>query len=326
MGTADRPDALDRISIVVPVFNEVSVIRQSWERLRQLPGLVDREIEIVLVDDGSTDGTTEILESIASASWPGITVRLQIFSRNFGHSAAVLAGLQVATGDPVAILDADLQDPPELLPQMLSVLRSGDCDVVYGKRIRRAGESLFKRATAWAFYRLWNRLVGVVIPADTGDFRVMTRQVCTAVLRCGENDPFLRGLVSWVGFRQKPFPYVRDPRTSGRTKYTLGRMLDFAGMAVISFSTRPLRLALYLGLLGLFAGLLLGGWACWCWIIGSTVRGWASLLAGLSLVQSFTLLLVGIQGLYIARIHEEAKDRPRFIVRKDSAGHTESTG
>ena len=313
------------LSVIIPVFNEVDVIDGSWKRLTLLPSLLGRTVEIVLVDDGSTDGTSRLLESYAAESTPGLSVRLRMFSRNFGHSAAVLAGLEAAAGEYVAILDADMQDPPELIPRMLEVLLSQDVDVVYGQRRMRQGETFFKRATAWTFYRLWNRVMGVMIPPDAGDFRVMTKAVRVAVLQCGETEPFLRGLVSWVGFRQVAFPYVRDLRTAGTTKYPVRKMLRFAALAIIGFSTRPLRLAIFIGLIGLLFSLAVGSWALWSYLIGGTVRGWTSLLAAFAFIQSFTLVLLGVQGVYIARIYDEAKSRPRFIVRKEINGRNPAT-
>ncbi len=320
MTTEPLPLSPPHLSVIVPVFNEVDVIDRSWKRLTLLPSLLGRTVEIVLVDDGSTDGTSRLLESYAAESAPGLSVRLRVFSRNFGHSAAVLAGLEAATGGYVAILDADLQDPPELLPRMLEVLQAQDVDVVYGQRRMRQGETFFKRATAWTFYRLWNRMMGLMIPPDAGDFRVMTKAVRDAVLQCGETEPFLRGLVSWVGFRQVAFPYVRDLRVSGTTKYPVRKMLRFAALAIVGFSTRPLRLAIFIGLIGLLFSLAVGSWALWSYLVGGTVRGWTSLLAAFAFIQSFTLVLLGVQGVYIARIYDEAKSRPRFIVRKDING------
>jgi len=239
-----------KLSIVVPVFNEEQTLSYSFERLNKVAeDLRPRydAIELVFVNDGSRDKTATIMRALKSAV---ADIRVLHFSRNFGHSAAVFAGLEASNGDHVAIIDADLQDPPEIIGQMLEGLNTG-ADVVYGQRIERKDETWFKKTTAWAFYRLLDRLAGTDIPKDAGDFRVMTREVVDAVLSCHESDPFLRGLVAWVGFEQRPFPYSRDGRKYGTTKYPFSKMLKFGLTAIVNFSEAPLRAAFYFGAAGL---------------------------------------------------------------------------
>jgi len=315
-------------SIVVPVFNEQETLEYSHERLikmaSELPARVPvGRIELLYVNDGSKDGTAAILEKICARppvsgkNGVPIQVRYLEFSRNFGHSAAVLAGLNKAKGDAIAIIDADLQDPPELIPDMLWEVTQ-NWDVVYGQRTHREQESLSKKFTAWAFYRLLNFLTGFEIPRDTGDFRVITRAVRDAVISCEETEPFLRGLVAWVGFRQKAFPYVRQGRKYGETKYTWKKMFRFAYLAIVSFSSKPLRIAIYLGMLGIGLCVLVSAWAVVSWWESRTVSGWTSLLIALMLTQSLNLLVIGLLGLYLGRIHVEGKRRPRFLIRRES--------
>jgi polyisoprenyl-phosphate glycosyltransferase len=307
------------LSIVVPVYNEEAAIAHSHEELlRSLraPGFGEFErIEIVYVDDGSTDGTSSLLRRIRNAPE---SVRIQVlqFSRNFGHSAAVFAGLDAASGEYVAILDADLQDPPALLAEMYAELKGG-YDVVYGQRSRREGDAWFKRSTAWAFYRVLQFLTGANIPADTGDFRIMTREVRDAVISCTEQQPFLRGLVAWVGFRQKAFPYLRRERAHGTSKYPFRKMLGFAINAILSFSSLPLRLAIYAGFVGLLGSLAISGWVVVQYLRHQVIHGWTSVLLGYLYGQSVTLMTIGFIGLYVGQIENQTKGRPRYILRKD---------
>lgn len=304
-------------SIVVPVLNEAETLPFTHERLlalTQAPALPKR-LQIVYVNDGSTDGSRSLLDRFARESSGGVEVKVIHFTRNFGHSAAVTAGLNESTGDLIGIIDADLQDPPELFSEMAAGIAQG-WDVVYGQRTQRRGESIFKRVTAWAFYRLLNLITGVEIPRDVGDFRLITREVADALLACHDQNPFLRGLVAWVGFEQKALPYVRDPRRYGRTKYPLRKMVRFASEAAMSFSSAPLRLAAHLGLLGLFLSIAIGVWALWTRLEGRAVSGWTSLLDGMLLGQSFVLLCIGFIGSYTGRIYTHVQRRPRYIIRK----------
>lgn len=323
------------LSIVVPVFNEVETLEYTHGEIARLaddPRLVDiSTLEIVYVDDGSTDGSAEILRGLACnpANNLGrrssdlerssrVSVRPIHFSRNFGHSAAVLAGLEAASGEVIAIIDADLQDSPQLIPDMIARLDSGS-DVVYGQRKRRGGETTFKRFSAWAFYRLLGAITRVTIPRDAGDFRVITREVRDAVVSCRERDPFLRGIVAWVGFKQEAFLYERGGRKFGTTKYGLRKMLRFACNAILSFSSAPLWLSIWLGAAGLVGCAGISAWAALQHARGQTVSGWTSLLIGFMLGQSITIFLVGILGAYLGRMFAELQGRPRYIVRRTEA-------
>lgn len=311
-----------KLSIVIPVFNEEETLLHTHSRIvnamsrdKQL-GL--QTVEIIYVDDGSKDKTPSILNQIIQTpanSTLTIQTKALSFSRNFGHSAAVMAGLQVATGTHVAIMDADLQDPPEHLPEMYKKLTSENLDVVFGQRSSREGEGPFKRFTAWLFYRLLRSITGVDIPKDTGDFRVITKQVRDAVISCEEGEPFLRGLIAWVGFKQAPFLYIRKERAYGKTKYTIKKMFKFATQALLSFSSAPLLIAFWIGLLGIIFSALLGGWALYVHLSGKAVSGWASLLLGFAIGQSLTLVLLGVIGSYLSRIHMEVMKRPKFIIK-----------
>ena len=305
------------LSLIVPVYNEEETLPFTHERLVALskaPGMSVR-LQIVYVDDGSKDGGPMILERLALAVSERVEIRVVHFARNFGHSAAVTAGLAESTGDMIGIIDADLQDPPELIPEMVALIEQG-WDVVYGQRTARRGETIFKRFTAWSFYRILDVLTGVKIPRDTGDFRVITREVRDALLECHDQEPFLRGLVAWVGFQQKALPYVRDARRYGSTKYPFRKMLRFASNAVLSFSSAPLRVAIHLGVVGLVLSLLIGAWALWTKLSGRAVSGWTSMLDGMLVGQSFILLCIGFIGSYTSRIYTQVQGRPRYIVRQ----------
>jgi glycosyltransferase involved in cell wall biosynthesis len=310
-----------KFSLVIPVYNEEESLAYTLGRLTDcIPAVRNEgfsEVEIILVNDGSRDRSQEVMtEWIAAHPMDQVRFNIIEFSRNFGHAAAVLAGLEESSGDVVGIIDADLQDPPELISQMIRRLKAEDVDVIYGQRVERKGEGWFKRLSAWGFYRLINMLTGVAIPRDTGDFRVMRRTVVDAVLECREQDPFIRGIVAWVGFRQRAFPYSRDDRKYGQTKYPLRKMVRFAAVAILSFSSKPLRFALYLGVLGLCFSFLVGTWSFISWMSGGTVRGWTSIAILVSISQSFLFMLIGVQGLYMGRVHGEVLGRPRYFVRR----------
>ena len=304
------------VSIVVPCYNEEGVIAETHRRLSQvLNAQAGLEGEILYVDDGSRDKTWDILQTLPSTT--NVTVRALTLSRNFGHQLAVSAGIERAKGDAVVLIDADLQDPPEVVPEMIREWQNG-WDVVYGVRTERDGESAFKRATAAMFYRLINRLSEVPIPVDTGDFRLMDRKVVDALMAMPEHDRFIRGMVSWLGFRQKPLPYKRDARWAGETKYPLSKMIKFALTAISSFSTSPLKIASWVGFatsgVAVFGMLYVLGLRLFT---STWVEGWTALMLAVLFIGGIQLLVLGIMGEYIGRIYGESKRRPLFLIREE---------
>jgi glycosyltransferase involved in cell wall biosynthesis len=303
----------DLLSIVVPVFNEEESIGETIRRLRALRDgpLRDVGVEYLFVDDGSGDRSLALLKD-AAAQDP--SVKIVSFSRNFGHQIAITAGIDLASGDYVAVIDADLQDPPELIAEMYLVARTG-FDVVYGKRRSRAGDSFFKRFTAAAFYRLLNYMCDIEIPNDTGDFRLMSRRAVDALKQMRERHRFVRGMVPWVGFRSTPLEYDRAERFAGETKYPLTKMIPFATNAILSFSRKPLTIATRLGLLTMLAGLLFGGYMLYLKLFTDVpVPGLTAVLLSIVVFGGVQILLIGLVGEYIARIFEEAKGRPLYLV------------
>ena len=313
--TALNPErSFPLLSVVVPCLDEEAVIRETHQRLvAALEGAAELDFEIIYVDDGSGDATPDILRELQTSSR---RVRVVALSRNFGHQIAITAGLAEAGGDVVVVIDADLQDPPEIVPKMVALWRAG-VDVAYGMRSEREGETAFKRWTAGAFYRLIDRLSGVSIPLDTGDFRLMDRKVVDAFLAMPERDRFVRGMVAWAGFRQEPVRYRRAARAAGETKYPLRKMLRFAADALFSFSLAPLRLAIWMGFLA--TGLALLGVA---WVLAvrlmtdEWVAGWATLLVVVLFLGGVQLVLIGILGEYVGRIYGEVKRRPLYFVKE----------
>ncbi len=299
------------ISVVVPCYNEALVIEQTLNRLVQALDPLDIDYELLFVDDGSRDETATILTKLSASNARCRLVRL---SRNFGHQNAVTAGIDRSAGDAVVLIDADLQDPPELIGEMVRLWRSG-VQVVYGLRVARTGESAFKRASAAMFYRTMNAICDTRIPVDTGDFRLMDRKVVNALMTMPERDRFLRGMVSWVGFRQVALPYAREPRFAGESKYPFWKMIRFALDAVTSFSIAPLRLATWIGfivstlaLIGVVATFLIRVFT------QSWVPGWAGLLISVLFLGGVQLICVGIVGEYVGRIYGEVKRRPLYLV------------
>lgn len=303
------------LSIVIPCYNEELVLRATHERLSQtLRSLPDAQFELIFVDDGSRDGSFQILSELQSAD---PNVRVLRLSRNFGHQMAVTAGLKESAGEAVVVIDADLQDPPEVITEMFALWQKGN-DVVYGSRVSREGESRFKLWTAKVFYRLNNRLSDTPIPVDTGDFRLMDRKVVDVLVAMPERGRFLRGMVSWVGFRQTPIYYQRDPRRAGTSKYPFLKMIRFAMDGIFSFSVLPLRLATWTGLAAIWVAI--GG------IIVAIVarvfgfydirfgRGWASLFVAVLFMGGVQLLCLGVIGEYLGRIYTEVKQRPLYAV------------
>lgn len=317
MSTATKPQLCQRppanlLSLVFPIYNEQEMIpflRQEIERWRPT---VQVPIEVIAVDDGSSDASLAMLAEWASTDR---TIKVVSFSTNFGHQAAVTAGLEASAGDAIAILDADLQDPLDVVPEMLARYQQG-YDVIYGKRISREGETPFKRASAWLFYRLMRRFVHPKLPSDTGDFRLVSRRCLDAVLRMQESHRFLRGMFAWVGFHQIELPYRRLPRRHGVTKYPLPKMLRFAWNAALSFSVVPIRFITCIGLGTAAFGFGYGVYSVLRRILWKdTVQGWTTLVVLLALVGGAILVSLGILGEYVARIYEEVKRRPLYVVR-----------
>lgn len=300
------------LSIVVPCYNEQSVLPELHSRLVVvLEGIEGIRFEIIYTDDGSQDQTPEILRQLHASDE---RVRVVSLSRNFGHQMAVSAGLEHATGEAVVIIDADLQDPPEVIPEMLARWRDG-YQVVYGMRARRTGETTFKLWTAKLFYRLLNVLSETEIPLDVGDFRLLDRKVVDVLLAMPERDRFLRGMISWIGFKQIAVIYDRAPRSAGESKYSMTKMLRFAVDSVISFSLAPLRLAIWIGfgaIAASFAGII------YALIVRlyttDWVRGWASIFTAVLFLGGIQLITLGIVGEYVGRIYAEVKLRPLYVV------------
>jgi polyisoprenyl-phosphate glycosyltransferase len=299
------------LSVVIPVYNEEAGLDALIERVtKAAQAIFANRYELILVNDGSKDGSWASICAHADRDSRIVAINL---SRNHGHQLALTAGLNHVRGDLVFVLDADLQDPPELLGPMLEQVRQG-YDVVYGQRIKRHGETAFKRGTASLFYRMLGSMVDTHIPRDTGDFRLMTRRVVDQLNAMPERYRFIRGLVSYIGFNQTAFPYDRDARYAGETNYPLRKMVTLAVDAVTSFSVVPLRFASHLGMVFGLAGLvsLLG--IVWVWMRGGTVEGWASLAALILIMGSVQLMVLGVFGEYLGRMYMEGKQRPLFII------------
>jgi polyisoprenyl-phosphate glycosyltransferase len=302
------------LSVVMPCMNEEEVLSETNQRLVTVLEQASLNFEIVYVDDGSTDSTPELLRNLQSHD---ARIRVIRLSRNFGHQVAITAGLEHASGDAIVIIDADLQDPPEVILDFLAKWRDG-YDVVYGVRTERNGETPFKLWTAKIFYRFINRLSDTRIPLDTGDFRLMDRQVVDALLSMPERDRYVRGMVSWLGFSQTAAPYCRAPRVAGITKFSLFKMVRFALDGIFSFSILPLRLATWSGVaastlavFGIIAVLLeriLG--------VEGMVKGWSSTIIAELFIGGVQLICMGLIGEYVGRIYGESKRRPLYIVRE----------
>lgn len=302
-----------RYSVVVPVFNEEAVISECYKRLKAVMEETHDEYEIIFVNDGSRDSTKKLIDELCEKDK---CVKLIDFSRNFGHQTAITAGMDNSLGQAVVIIDADLQDPPEVIPQMIEKWKEG-FDVVYGKRAKRKGESFFKLITAKAFYRVLKSLTSFDIPVDTGDFRLIDRKVCDVMSSLTEKNRYVRGLVSWAGFRQTAVEYVRQERFAGETKYPLKKMLKFALDGITTFSYKPLKLASILGfLLSGFSFLYLLVVIFLKLFTDATVLGWASAMSVILFFNGIILIMLGIMGEYIGRIYEETKNRPLYVIRE----------
>ncbi len=300
-------------SVVIPCFNEQEVLPESYTQLSRVMQTYFKQYELVFVNDGSTDATQTILQALAQAD---VHVKVLSFSRNFGHQAGVSAGLAYCSGTLAIIIDADLQDPPELIPDMVELYLSQPCEVVYAVRRSRQGESFFKKFTAKLFYRTINYLSEVSLPLDTGDFRLIDRKVIDAFNRMPERNKYIRGLISWVGFRQVPIYYERSGRFAGETKYSLRKMLRFARTSLLYFSNKPLRIASSAGLIAVFVSLLLTIWVVYTLIFepDRLAQGWASIIIIVLFFGGVQMLTIGILGEYLSSIFNEIKGRPEYIV------------
>ena len=316
MAVSTRP----KYSLVLPIYNEEETIPELVRRLGELMDRLDGDAEAILVDDGSSDSS---YETMVAARVVDPRFKLLRLSRNFGHQVAVTAGLDVASGDAVIVMDADLQDPPEVALDLAARWREG-YDVVYAVREERHGESRFKRATATGFYRLFKRMSDVDVPLDVGDFRLVDRRALDAFLSMRESNRYVRGMFSWIGFRQVGVPFSRDERFAGETKYPLRKMVKFATDGIVSFSAYPLRLALNVGFLVSALSFLLGTDFLVSRLAGFySVPGLASIAVFVAFLGGIQLLLLGIMGEYIARIHDEVKGRPLYLV-SDAQGLEDS--
>lgn len=306
---------MKKISVVIPMYNEEEVVETSYLRIfKVLEKLKQYDYEIIYTNDGSKDETLALLQKIAQENEK---VKILSFSRNFGHQAAVSAGIQYVTGDAIVIMDADLQDPPELLPEMISLWEEGN-EVIYGQRRSRKGESAFKLLTAKMFYTTLNALSDVEIPKDTGDFRLVDRKVIDVINTMPEHNKFLRGLFSWVGFKQKVFSYERQERCAGKTKYPFKKMWKLASDGIISFSTKPLKIVGGLGILTIILsiGILVYSLVSYAFHLNDLTPGWTSIMVAITLFSGVQLLSIWIISEYIARIYDETRNRPEYIIEK----------
>jgi len=297
------------------MYFEEEVASECYTRLSNVALKNNLNYELIFVNDGSTDNTLQILEDIAKKDR---YVKVISFSRNFGHQIAVTAGIDKSKGDAVIIIDADLQDPPELIPEMIKLWEEGN-DVVYGKRKKRDGESLFKLTTAKLFYRFLNKMSSVPIPMDTGDFRLIDRKVVEALKKMPEHNRFLRGMSSWIGFKQIPFEYERKERFAGETKYPLKKMIKFAQDGIFSFSSKPLKVVEHLGFDTILIAIIFFIYLLVKISLGSSINsiGWITTLTIACFIGGVQLVSIGIVGEYIARIYDESKCRPLYIVDKE---------
>lgn len=301
------------VSIIIPVFNEEEVLNELYKRLTTVMESTGEEYELVFIDDGSSDNTYPMLKELNKKD---PRCKVLHFSRNFGHQIAITAGMDYCKGDAVVIIDADLQDPPELIPEMLQKWKEG-AQIVHARRKKRKGESIFKKATAAIFYRTLKALTNVEIPVDVGDFRLMDKKVVQSLRSMRERNRFVRGLVSWTGYKQAEVSYVRDPRFAGTTKYPLKKMIRFALNGITSFSDKPLKIASLLGFLLSSAGFLYMLYVLYQkFFTTQVVQGWTTIVVLILVFNGFTLLSLGILGEYVGRIYEEIKQRPLYIIEE----------
>lgn len=304
---------MEKVAVIVPCYNEEAVLRESYRRTKAALAHLSNPTEIIYINDGSRDRTRALLDEIAAAD---PSVKVIHFSRNFGHQPAVTAGIHHCDADWAIIIDADMQDPPELIPDILALREREQANVVYCVRLSRDGESRFKLLTAKWFYRLFNSMSEVHFPLDTGDFRLIDRKVMNEFSRFSEHGKYIRGLISWIGFKQVPFYYERKARIAGETKYPLRKMLSFASNAMLYFSKKPLKLATGLGFLSVLVGIILAVWFTLGKIYGfsNAEVGWTSIMTSIIFFGGVQLLTVGVLGQYVGILFDEIKARPEYIV------------
>ena len=305
---------MQTLSVIVPCYNEEAVIQEFYRRTKEVLNSVDDVVGyIIFINDGSKDNTRYILDHIASQD---DKARVIHFSRNFGHQPAVTAGMNLCKTDLAVIIDADLQDPPELIPDLIETQRKEEASVVYCVRKKREGETAFKKATAKLFYRTMNNLSEVEFPEDTGDFRLVDRKAIDAFNGLKEKGKYIRGLISWIGFKQVPFYYNRDARFAGETKYPLKKMLSFAKKALLYFSKKPLMLSISLGSIAFFIGIIYGLWVWLGHLLGFTnvITGWTSTIIIIIFFGGVQLITIGVLGQYIGVLFDEVKSRPEYII------------
>jgi dolichol-phosphate mannosyltransferase len=307
---------METLSVIVPCYNEEAVITESYKRLNKvLEGIIGFHSEIIFINDGSTDNTAKILSDIAVND---SKVKVLHFSRNFGHQPAVTAGIHHSVSDLAVIIDADLQDPPEIIPQLIKTLQFENANVVYCVREKRNGEGFMKKLTARVFYRSMNYLSEVSIPLDTGDFRLIDRLVMNEFNKFREKGKYIRGIISWIGFKQVPYKYQREARFAGETKYPIRKMIHFAATAMLYFSKKPLKLATGMGFITVLIGIIYALWALIGKIVGFShaLSGWSSIIILIVFFGGVQLLTVGVLGQYIGILFDEIKDRPEYIIEK----------
>jgi len=304
-----------KISVIIPCYLEEEVIKISYDRLSKVMNKLDKyNYELIFVNDGSTDNTYNILLDIAKKDG---NVKIINFSRNFGHQAAVMAGLRNCIGDNAIIIDADMQDPPEVIPDMLKLWEEGN-EVVYGKRKTREGETYFKTFTAKTFYRVLKKLSDIDIPVDTGDFRLIDRKVVDSLCALKEHNKYIRGLVVWIGFKQYAYEYDRQERIAGETKYPFKKMLKLALDGIISFSTKPLKIIGGIGILALFIAFAIAIYAVLSYVFNwnNLVPGWTSLMLTITVLSGIHFVSIWIMSEYIARMYDEVRNRPEYIIKE----------
>ena len=307
---------MKKVSFIIPCYNEEEVLPLLYQRLNNVSNeLKDYECEFIFINDGSKDKTEEIIENLNKND---NRVKLYSFARNFGHQAVVSCGIHRCESDIAIIIDADLQDPPEIIPDMIEEYEKTKTPIIYGKRISREGESLFKKLTASIFYRLINLLSEVQFPVDTGDFRLIDKTVIEAYKSFSENPKYIRGLISWMGFEQKAFEYKRESRIAGTTKYTLKKMLRLALTGILSFSVKPLRISLFFGIMSIFIAIIFSLRVFYLYLFSpeDLVRGWASTIIIILFIGGVQLISLSVISEYLANLFNEVKKRPEYIIKK----------